>query len=78
MDAEAFVDPRRVSALLIKPADLARALACARSALFLIGEERSPEAFPALARLRRVGDLAGEAVWLSPPRAGGEAEDCGS
>jgi 4-amino-4-deoxy-L-arabinose transferase-like glycosyltransferase len=78
MDAEAFVDPRRVSALLIKPADLTRALACARSTLFLVGDERSAEAFPALARLRRVGDLAGEAVWLSPPRAGGEAEDCGS
>jgi 4-amino-4-deoxy-L-arabinose transferase-like glycosyltransferase len=78
MDAEAFVDPRRVSALFIKPADLTRALACARSRVFLIGEERSAAAFPALARLRRVGDLADEAVWLSPPRAGGEAEDCGS
>ena len=77
MDAEAFVDPRQVSALLIKPADLSRALACARSRLFLVGEERSAEAFPALARLRRVGQLAGAAVWLSPPRAGEEAEDCG-
>jgi 4-amino-4-deoxy-L-arabinose transferase-like glycosyltransferase len=76
MDAQAFVDPQRVRGLLIKPAELNGALACARSRLFVIGDARSAEAFPALARLAQVAD-AGQAVWLSPSRAAGEAEECG-
>ena len=77
IDAEAFVDPQRVRELLITPADLTGALACARSRLLLIGDAHSADAFPALAQLPQVAE-AGQAVavWLIPSPAAAEAKDC--
>jgi 4-amino-4-deoxy-L-arabinose transferase-like glycosyltransferase len=76
-EAAQFAGAARARAILLKPGEFGRHIACARNALWIIAEEQVAAAYPEMARLERVGNLGGYAVWHSPPpRAQAEASGC--
>jgi len=75
--AEFNAQPAR--GVLLKPAEAARFLACARQTVWVIGRPNIAQAWlPQLPELERVAEVAGDTIWRKrPSAAAGARADCG-